>query len=56
MHKHFYSQLPFALVASLNGVAMFGQTQDITLISTSDHDCKLLWKDYHNRWRGPFNT
>ena len=43
--------IPFPLLASLNGVAMFGQSHDITLLSTMTRECRLLWRDYHNSIR-----
>ena len=30
---------------------MFAQSHDVTLLSTSTKDCKLLWRDYHNSIR-----
>ena len=42
--------IPFPLLASLNGVAMFGQSHDVTLLSTMTRECRLLWRDYHNRY------
>jgi len=52
--------LPFPLLASLNGVALFSKSQDVTLLSTITKDCKLLWRDYHNSVRlivaVPFDT
>ena len=45
----FCLQLPFPLLASLNGVALFSQSHNVTLLSTITKDCKLLWRDYHNR-------
>ena len=47
------SQLPYALVASLNGVAMFGQAHDVSLVSAvaKEQDCRILWRDYHNSIR-----
>ena len=42
--------IPFPLLASLNGVAMFGQSHDVTLLSTMTRECRLLWRDYHNRF------
>ena len=43
--------IPFPLLASLNGVAMFGQSHDVTLLSTMTRECRLLWRDYHNSVR-----
>ena len=43
--------MPFALLASLNGVAMFGESLDVTLLSTKTKDCKILWRDYHSSVR-----
>ena len=43
-------QLPYPLLASLNGVAMFGKTNDVTLLSTITNECQFLWRDYHNRY------
>ena len=43
--------IPFPLLASLNGVSMFGQSHDVTLLSTMTRDCRLLWRDYHNTIR-----
>ena len=43
--------IPFPLLASLNGVAMFGQSHDITLLSTVTKECRILWRDYHNTIR-----
>ena len=44
-----YLQLPYPMLGSLNGVAMFAQSHDVTLITTITKNCKLLWRDYHNR-------
>ena len=48
------------MLASLNGVAMFAQSHDVTLITTITKNCKLLWRDYHNSVRLiiaiPFDT
>ena len=43
------SQIPFPLLASLNGVALFGESHDVTLLSTdiTDADCRVIWRDYH---------
>ena len=46
----FFFQLPYPLLASLNGVALFAQSQDVTLLTTVTKDCKLLWRDYQNRY------
>jgi len=43
--------IPFPLLASLNGVAMFGASHDVTLLSTVTRECRLLWRDYHNSVR-----
>lgn len=43
--------LPFPLLASLNGVALFGESHDINLISTSTRDCRILWRDFHKSVR-----
>lgn len=43
--------IPFPLLASLNGVSMFGQSHDVTLLSTVTRECRLLWRDYHNSVR-----
>jgi len=43
--------IPFPLLASLNGVAMFGQSHDCTLLSTVTRECRLVWRDYHNSVR-----
>ena len=43
--------IPFPLLASLNGVAMFGQSHDVTLLSTMTRECRVLWRDYHNSVR-----
>ena len=43
--------IPFPLLASLNGVSMFGQSHDVTLLSTITRECRLLWRDYHNSVR-----
>ena len=43
--------IPFPLLASLNGVAMFGQSHDVTLLSTMTRECRILWRDYHNSVR-----
>ena len=45
-----FLQLPYPLLASLNGVALFAQSQDVTLLTTLTKDCKLLWRDYQNRY------
>ena len=50
INQQLFSQLPFALLASLNGVAMFGESLDVTLLSTTTEDCRLMWRDYHNRF------
>ncbi len=39
------------MLASLNGVAMFAQSHEVTLLTTITKDCKLLWRDYHNSVR-----
>ena len=43
------SQIPFPLLASLNGVALFGESHDVSLLSTdvTEADCRLIWRDYH---------
>ena len=46
---NFSFKLPYPLLASLNGVALFAQSQDVTLLTTLTKDCKLLWRDYQNR-------
>ena len=33
-------------MASLNGVALFAQSQDATLLTTKTENCKVLWRDY----------
>ena len=47
---NFSFKLPYPLLASLNGVALFAQSQDVTLLTTLTKDCKLLWRDYQNRY------
>ena len=55
-----FFQLPYPMLGSLNGVAMFAQSHDVTLITTITKNCKLLWRDYHNSVRliiaVPFDT
>lgn len=34
-------QIPFPILASLNGVAMFGMSHDVTLVSASTTDCRV---------------
>ena len=52
-HKHkdtvIQIQIPFPLLASLNGVALFGESHDVALLSTdvADADCRVIWRDYH---------
>jgi len=43
--------VPFALLASLNGVAMFGLSHDVTLLNTLTRECRIQWRDYHNSIR-----
>ncbi|XP_023342323.1 protein fuzzy homolog [Eurytemora carolleeae] len=43
--------VPFALLASLNGVAMFGSSHDVTLLNTVTRECRIQWRDYHNSIR-----
>ena len=43
--------IPFTLLATLNGVSTFGQSHDVTLLSTMTRECRLLWRDYHNSVR-----
>ena len=44
-----HSQIPFPLLASLNGVALFGESHDVALLSTdvTEADCRVIWRDYH---------
>ncbi|CAB4068011.1 FUZ [Lepeophtheirus salmonis] len=43
--------LTFPQLASLNGVALFGKTIDVTLLTSRSKDCKFLWRDYHGSLR-----
>lgn len=44
-------QLPYPLMASLNGIAMFAQSHDVTVLTAQSKDSKLMWRDYHDSLR-----
>ncbi|KAL5006266.1 hypothetical protein ScPMuIL_015072 [Solemya velum] len=39
--------LPFPVIGSLNGIHMFASTHDVSLLSTSTDDSKIVWKVFH---------
>nr|XP_033817746.1 protein fuzzy homolog [Geotrypetes seraphini]XP_033817747.1 protein fuzzy homolog [Geotrypetes seraphini] len=41
-------QLPFSVIGSLNGVHMFGHSQDVLLSSTCTENVRVLWKTFHD--------
>ena len=47
----FILQLPYPLMASLNGIAMFAQSHDVTVLTAQSKDSKLMWRDYHDSLR-----
>ncbi|KAJ8298694.1 hypothetical protein KUTeg_022754 [Tegillarca granosa] len=42
--------LPFPVIGSLNGVHMFGDNHDISLLSTTTDDSKIVWRVFHDSW------
>ena len=42
-------QLPFPVIGSLNGVCMFANNQDVTLLNTVTDDAKVVWKVFNER-------
>ncbi|XP_022780586.1 protein fuzzy homolog isoform X3 [Stylophora pistillata] len=42
-------QLPFPVIGSLNGVCMFANNQDVSLLNTVTDDAKVLWKVFNER-------
>lgn len=42
-------QLPFSVIASLNGVHMFGKSQSVVLRSTSTQETTVVWKVREDR-------
>ncbi|XP_013390800.1 protein fuzzy homolog [Lingula anatina] len=40
--------LPFPVIGSLNGVHMFASTHDVSLLSTTTVDAKVVWKVFHD--------
>lgn len=42
-------QLPFPVIGSLNGVCMFANNQDVSLLNTVTDDAKVIWKVFNER-------
>ncbi|XP_078347527.1 protein fuzzy homolog [Oculina patagonica] len=42
-------QLPFPVIGSLNGVCMFANNQDVSLLNTVTDDAKVVWKVFNER-------
>lgn len=42
-------QPPYALIGSLNGVHVFGESHGVTLCTTRTQNASLTWKTYHDR-------
>ncbi|XP_030051285.1 protein fuzzy homolog isoform X2 [Microcaecilia unicolor] len=47
-HRGAARQLPFSVIGSLNGVHMFGHSQDVLLSATCTENVKVLWKSFHD--------
>ncbi|KAJ7381983.1 hypothetical protein OS493_037862 [Desmophyllum pertusum] len=41
--------LPFPVIGSLNGVCMFANNQDVSLLNTVTDDAKVVWKVFNER-------
>lgn len=42
-------QPAYALIGSLNGIHVFGESHGVTLCTTRTQNANLVWKTYHDR-------